>query len=214
MPLSFWNRLGQERFAPQLGTYHVTTLTNCLAKAYFERTSPIEETVQSAWAKLRGSLIHYVTRSLGWSELRTKMTFDLQGEVITVVGYVDAYDPETATIYDLKTTRFVSWQADKGFIPRANHITQVQCYYTMLDIYGIPVNRLVLIYVDDKDIITKQVPLGNRRQWMIERASMLHMALTYSKLPKPEVGSGCKYCYFLENCPRKSDALKFKEAMR
>jgi CRISPR/Cas system-associated exonuclease Cas4 (RecB family) len=204
----------QDRFVPELGTYHVTTLTSCLAKAYFERTSSIEENVESAWAKLRGSLIHYVTRSIGWSELRVRMSFDLAGEKINVIGYVDAYDPETATVYDLKTTRFVNWQADKGFIPHENHIAQVQCYYTILDNYGIPVNRLVLIYVDDKNIVTKQVPLGNRRQLMIERATLLHKALMSSELPNPEVGSGCKYCCFLETCPQKSNALKFKEVMR
>lgn len=83
-------------------------------------------------------------------EAQVKMTFELDGRTITIVGYVDAYDPETATIYDLKTTRFVKWQAEKGFIPRENHIAQVQCYYTLLDRYGIPVNRLVLVYVDDQ----------------------------------------------------------------
>ena len=204
----------QDRFASEPGTYHVTSLTNCLTKSYFERTSSAEETVESAWAKLRGSLIHYVTRSIGWSELRARMTFDLEGEKITIVGYIDAYDPETATIYDLKTTRFVNWQADKGFIPRLNHIAQVQCYYTMLDLYGIPVSRLVLIYVDDKNIVTRQVPLGSRKQWIIQRATLLHRAFMSSGLPKPEVSSGCKYCSFVEVCPQKPEALKFREVVR
>ena len=208
IPSTFWDKLRQDRFTPRLGTYHVTTLTSCLAKVYFERTRSSEDSVESAWAKLRGSLIHYVTRSLGWSELRTKMTFDLDNELITIVGYVDAFDPETATIYDLKTTRFVNWQNEKGFIPRENHTAQVQCYYTMLDAYGIPVSRLVLIYVDDKNIVAKEVPLGNRKQWMIQRASSLHKALVSSELPEPEVGSGCKYCQFLKSCPKQSDAQR------
>jgi CRISPR/Cas system-associated exonuclease Cas4 (RecB family) len=185
-----------------------------LAKEYFERTSPTEETVESAWAKLRGSLIHYVTRSIGWSELRTKMAFDLEDEKVTVTGYVDAYDPDTATIYDLKTTRFVNWQLDKGFIPRENHIVQVQCYYTMLDLYGIPVHRLVLIYVDDKKIIAKQVPLFDRKQWIIQRATLLHRALKSSELPEPELGSGCKFCHFLKICPRKFEAINVREVVR
>jgi CRISPR/Cas system-associated exonuclease Cas4 (RecB family) len=141
------------------------------------------------------------------------LKFDLEGEVITVIGYVDAYDPETATIYDLKTTRFVNWQIEKGFIPRENHVAQVQCYYTLLDLYGIPVSRLVLIYVDDKNIVTKQVPLGNRRQWIIQRATLLHKALTSSQSPKPEASSACKYCCFVETCPQKSEAARFREVV-
>jgi CRISPR/Cas system-associated exonuclease Cas4 (RecB family) len=142
------------------------------------------------------------------------MSFELDGRTITVIGYVDAYDPETATIYDLKTTRFVNWQAERGYVPRENHVVQVQCYYTLLALYGIPVNRLVLIYVDDKNIIAKQVPLGKRREWMMERATLLHTALANSELPKPETGSACKYCPFTDVCPQNDQALKFPEIMR
>jgi CRISPR/Cas system-associated exonuclease Cas4 (RecB family) len=181
-------------------------LTGCLAKAYFSRTREIQESVGSAWAKLRGSLLHYVVRSLGWSELRVSMRFQLNGEDITIVGHVDAYDPETATIFDLKTSRFVKWQSEKGFIPRDNHTAQVQSYYTMLDAYAIPVNRLVLVYVDDKEIIPLEVPLGNRREWLIQRASTLHSSLLNNRLPEPEPNSWCKYCPFSENCPQSLEA--------
>lgn len=142
------------------------------------------------------------------------MSFTLDAETITVVGYVDAFEPETATVYDLKTTRFVTWQSEKGFIPRDNHVAQVQCYATLLDLDGITANRLVLLYVDDRDIIPKEVPLGNRRQWMIDRATILHNALATHKTPTPEVGPSCKYCDFVQICPRSDEAVKFVEAMR
>ena len=200
-----------KRFSPEPDTYHVTELTNCLAKSYFQRTADVEETVESAWAKLRGSLIHYAGRSLGWNELRAKMGFELGDQTITIVGHVDAYDPETTTIYDLKTTRFVAWQSEKGFIPRENHVTQVQCYYTLLDLYGIPVSRLVLVYVDDKTILPKQVPLGSRKEWMIKRATALHRAFERSEIPEPETGSVCVYCPFVNLCPRSAEALRIKE---
>ena len=109
-----------ESVSPRPNTYHVTELTGCLAKAYFSRTRQVQEMVESAWAKLRGSMLHYVVRSLGWSELKVSMRFPLKAEEITIVGHVDGYDPETATVYDLKTTRFVKWQAEKNFIPQRN----------------------------------------------------------------------------------------------
>jgi CRISPR/Cas system-associated exonuclease Cas4 (RecB family) len=139
------------------------------------------------------------------------MTHQLDGQTIMIVGHVDAYEPETATIYDLKTTRFVKWQAEKGFIPRENHIGQIQCYYTLLDLYGIPVLRLVLVYVDDHAILPKLVPLGSRKEWMINRATQLHRALLVSEVPEPEVGSGCVYCPFIKLCPKVEEALKVKE---
>ena len=201
MPSSFWSRMTWQRFQPEPNTYHVTTLTNCLAKAYFERTTPSNEPISSAWAKLRGTMIHYMVRSLGWSELAVKMRFPLDGETIVITGHIDAFELETATIYDLKTTRFAKWQADKGHIPRESHVAQVQCYATLLEQYGVAVNRLVLIYADDKELIPKEAPLGNRRQWMIERATALHRAFKESALPTPEPGSSCKYCPFVNHCP-------------
>lgn len=154
-----------------------------------------------------------MVRSLGWSELRAKMRFQLGDETITIVGYVDAFDPETATVYDLKTTRFAKWQADKRHIPRENHIAQVQCYATLLGQYGIAVNRLVLVYVDDKEIIPKEVALGNRKEWMIQRATTLHNSMKDSVLPRPEPGSMCHYCPYLDKCPNQTAAVTLKEAI-
>jgi len=213
LPSSFWSRLNWQKFQPEPNKYHVTTLTNCLAKAYFERTTPTNEPLSSAWAKLRGTMLHYIVRSLGWSELPVKMQFKLYDETITITGQIDAFEPETATVYDLKTTRFAKWQAEKGHIPRENHITQVQCYATMLEQYGISVNRLVLVYADDKELTPKEVPLGNRRQWMIDRATTLHQALTESRLPQPEPSGSCKYCAFADQCPAHL-VLPLAEAMR
>jgi CRISPR/Cas system-associated exonuclease Cas4 (RecB family) len=204
IPSSFWERLNWKRFPPEENTIHVTSLSSCLTKAYFDANSCPEETVESAWAKLRGTLLHYAGRSLGWNELKAKLTFQLDGTTITIVGHLDAYDPESGTIFDLKTTRFVEWQATKGFIPRLSHIEQIQCYYTLLDSYGIPVNRLVLLYVDDKSIVPKEVPLVNRREWMISRATILHQALAKSELPTPEPGDTCKYCPHITRCPAMS----------
>jgi CRISPR/Cas system-associated exonuclease Cas4 (RecB family) len=139
------------------------------------------------------------------------MVFEIGDEEITIIGFIDAYDPETATIYDLKTTRFVKWQAEKGFIPRQSHIAQVQCYATMLENYGIPAARLVLVYVDDKDIVPLQVPLGNRREWMIRRTTQFHQAFTKETEPTPEIGSTCKYCPHLNVCPQ-SEGTRFEAA--
>ena len=201
-----------ERFTPEPNTYHVTSLTSCLKKTYFERTSLVEETIESAWSKLRGSLIHRVGYFLGWNELRVKTTFNLDSQTISIVGYIDAYDVETSTIYDLKTTRFVKWQEEKGFIPRKNHIRQIQCYCTLLSLYNIPVRRLVLIYVDDKNILAKQVPVCDLQEWMIQRATILSRAPTNSEQPEAEPDSYCTYCQLNQVCSN-DNLTKSKEVM-
>jgi CRISPR/Cas system-associated exonuclease Cas4 (RecB family) len=129
------------------------------------------------------------------------MSFPLNGEPITIVGHLDAYDPETATIYDMKTTRFAKWQAEKAIIPRETHVAQVQSYYTLLDKYAIPVSRLVLVYVGDRDIIPREVSLGNRREWLIQRATVLHSCLRNERIPEPEPDTMCKFCPFVKICP-------------
>ncbi len=214
LPSSLWARMNWQRFQPEANTYHVSTITNCLAKAYFDRTSPCDETVGSAWSKLRGTMLHYIVRSLGWSELAVKMQFELDGESITITGHLDAFEPESATIYELKTTRFVKWQAEKGHIPRESHTAQIQCYATLLGLYGIAVNRLILVYVDDKELVPKEIPLGSRRQWMIERATTLHRSLKDLVPPEPEPGGSCKYCPFVKQCQQNPEAVRFAEAVR
>lgn len=52
-------------------------------------------------------------------------------KVATIAGRLDMYDWKTATIIDLKTTKIVKWQIKQGFIPRAEHILQLQGYGTM-----------------------------------------------------------------------------------
>ena len=62
------------------------------------------------------------------------------------------YDWKTATIIDLKTTRYVKWQIKQGFIPKPEHIMQLQCYNTMFSKI-IPVKNLNILYVDMSDIV-------------------------------------------------------------
>jgi CRISPR/Cas system-associated exonuclease Cas4 (RecB family) len=96
----------------------------------------------------------------------------------------------------------------------ASNWARVQCYATLLGQYGIAVDRLVLVYVDDKEILPKEVSLGDRREWMIQRATILHNSLKASVLPKPEVGGTCKYCPFIDQCPRSSEAVVLAETVR
>jgi CRISPR/Cas system-associated exonuclease Cas4 (RecB family) len=72
----------------------------------------------------------------------------------------------------------------------------------------------VLVYVDDKTIIPKQVSLGGRKEWMIKRATALHRAFQTSEVPEPEVGSSCVYCPFIKLCPKSAEAMAFKETKK
>jgi hypothetical protein len=71
----------------------------------------------------------------------------------------------------------------------------------LLDKYAIPTSRIVLVYVDDRDIVPREVPLGNRREWLIRRTSLLHSSLIDKEIPEPEPDAWRKYCPFKETCP-------------
>jgi hypothetical protein len=50
------------------------------------------------------------------------------GRTAVLVGRLDMYDWKTKTVIDLKTTKFIKWQIKQGFLPKLEHILQVQCY--------------------------------------------------------------------------------------
>lgn len=69
------------------------------------------------------------------------------GRTAVLVGRLDMYDWRTRTVIDLKTTKYIRWQIKQGFIPRVEHILQVQCYDTVFSEL-LPIESLNIVYVD------------------------------------------------------------------
>lgn len=120
------------------GRYFLTEVVDCSRKSYYKQIGvPKEElvndaTIEKMWGTVRGDLLYQITHAYKWREMDIELYLSLKaGKTVTIAGRLDMYDWKTKTIKDLKTTKMIRWQMRRGFIPRLEHILQVQCYGTM-----------------------------------------------------------------------------------
>ena len=100
------------------------------------------------WGTVRGDFLHQITHAYKWREMDIEYYVPLKyGKIATVVSRLDMYDWKTKTIIDLKTTKMIKWQIKQGFLPRLEHIFQVQCYGIMFSAI-MPIEHLNIVYVD------------------------------------------------------------------
>jgi CRISPR/Cas system-associated exonuclease Cas4 (RecB family) len=149
---------------------------------------------------MRGSLFHSITYAYDWRELSRDLPIDCDGETLTLVGHLDCYDPDTATVMDFKSTHMLEWQLKTGKLPHMFHVKQLQSY---LFIFGttIPIKRLMLYYMDMKTPPTPfEVPLQEVLVWAEERVKVLHRSISRREPPPKESGYLCNYCQFIKIC--------------
>lgn len=112
------------------------------------------------------------------------------------------------TIIDLKTTKFVRWQIKQGFLPKPEHILQLQCYNTMFSEY-MPVENLNIVYADMSDIVTYKVQKHDLTDWIKTRIQKIESAKT-KNIPIGEVSGLCKYCRYQTRCSEDGNGLADK----
>jgi hypothetical protein len=131
----------------------------------------------------RGDLLHKITYAYRWRELDTDYYILLKdGRRAELVGRLDMYDWRTKTIIDLKTTKLIKWQIKQGFIPRPEHILQVQCYDTMFS-QMLPIENLNIVYADMSDIITYKIQRRNLTEWIRTRIQEIEDFIIGNKVP-------------------------------
>lgn len=113
---------------------------------------------------------------------------------------------KTNTIIDLKTTKYVKWQIKNKFIPKLEHILQLQCYDTMFSNI-IPVKYLNILYVDMNDIIAFKVPRKNISNWIKSKIEYLDNFVINKITPPGQVTSLCKYCKYQSKCYNDGNGL-------
>lgn len=186
--------------------YSVTDIIGCQRKSYYRSIGVDEEqlledyTVDNMWDSVRGDLLHSLSYAYKWRELDMEYKVSLRdGREAIVAGRLDMYDWKNATIIDLKTTKFVKWQIKNGFIPRKEHILQLQCYNT---IYSgtIPVKSLNILYVDMNVMIAFEVQKKDVSQWIQTRVQELEDSQSHCTIPIGEVSGLCKFCRFQTKC--------------
>ena len=196
--------------------YSVTELVGCQRKSVYKQLKVSQEelladtTLESMWATVRGDFLHNMTYAYKWREMDIEHYVPLNnGKVATLAGRLDMYDWKTKTIIDLKTTKFVRWQIKQGFLPKPEHILQVQCYDTMFSNY-MPVENLNIVYVDMSDIVTYKVQQRDLTKWIKNRIQEIETAKTDKVILHGEISSLCKYCRYQTRCFEDGNGLTDK----
>lgn len=194
--------------------YSVTDLVNCQRKSYYKQLGIKQEEllsdVSGMWITVRGNLLHQMTHAYKWRELDMEYKVPLDdGREATVAGRLDMYDWKTKTIIDLKTTKSVRWQIKNGYIPKLEHILQVQCYYTMFSDV-IPVENLNLVYADMQDIVTYRVKKNDLSEWIKTRINDIENSLTRKSVPNGETSGLCQFCKYQSRCFNDGNGVEHK----
>ena len=196
--------------------YSVTELVGCQRKSLYKQQGiPQEElladtTLESMWATVRGDFLHNMTYAYKWREMDIEHYVPLDnGKIATLAGRLDMYDWKTKTIIDLKTTKFVRWQIKQGFLPKPEHILQLQCYDTMFSEY-VPVENLNIVYADMSDIVTYKVQKRDLTKWIKTRIQEIESAKNGETIPNGEVSGLCKYCKYQTKCSETGNGLEEK----
>ena len=196
--------------------YSVTELVGCQRKSVYKQLGiPQEElladtTLESMWATVRGDFLHNMTYAYKWREMDMEYYVPLDnGKIVTLAGRLDMYDWKTKTIIDLKTTKFVRWQIKQGFLPKMEHILQLQCYDTMFSQY-MPVDNLNIVYADMTDIVTYKVQKRDLTKWIKTRIKEIENSKESKEIPRGEISGLCKFCKYQTNCFEEGNGLTEK----
>lgn len=196
--------------------YSVTEIVGCQRKSFYKQCKVPEEelladaTLESMWATVRGDFLHQMTYAYKWREMDMEYYVPLKDKKIaTVAGRLDMYDWKTKTIIDLKTTKFVKWQIKQGFLPKPEHILQLQVYDTMFSEY-MPVENLNIVYADMSDIVTYKVEKRDLGDWLKSRVQEIEESIAEKKTPAGETTGLCKYCKYQTRCFDEGNGLADK----
>ena len=160
-----------------------------------------------SWIKNRSAQVTYELNEDKTISFEWFMSED--GNEATVAGRLDMYDWKTKTVIDLKSTKFVKWQIKKGFLPKLEHVLQVQCYDTMFSDF-LPIENLNIVYVDNADIITYKVERRDLTEWIRTRIQEIENSVNGGKIPKGEASGLCQFCKYQTKCFNQGDGIEHK----
>jgi len=127
-----------DRSLERAGEIHVTDLTGCLRKAYYDKREPSPEFPHERLVRWLGTAIH------AESEVRDEwMESEISLEADGIVGKADIlyYD---GRLVEKKTTRWLKL----GSLPYGSHALQLNIYAWMLRRSGRAVSQLQVQYID------------------------------------------------------------------
>ena len=194
--------------------YSVTDLVHCQRKSLYKQLGVNQEelledrSIEGMWSTVRGDFLHNMTYAYKWREIDMEYNVPLNdGREAMVIGRLDMYDWKTKTVMDLKSTKNVQWQIKKGFLPKLEHILQVQCYGTMFEQY-IPIENLNIVYVDNSDIVTYKVKKHDLTNWIKTRIQEIENAVDNKQMINGESSGLCQFCRYQTKCQSDGNGIE------
>jgi CRISPR/Cas system-associated exonuclease Cas4 (RecB family) len=221
---------GSSEKSERANSIHVTDLTGCPRRAYYDKRDPSPEYVHEMLVRWMGSGFHAMVEP---AEHDPCFQSELPLEHNGIVGRTDLFYQKDGRVVDLKFTRWM--YIDK--LPYGSHVLQVNVYAWMLRRQrGVEVNRLQIQYIDasgptkcrkcrvpvrmvDGELkcpkclsAIKGAHLGaylidvpvytdeEVEKQILERKTNLEAALAMGFPPEPEPGFLCSYCAHAEKC--------------
>ncbi len=208
-------------YRPERNVYYLREVIGCLRKAYSDRKErPPDKflTLLELYRCKRGGIFENMADKSHWKELDGSLKYNVDGEEVKLSARLDAYDPDTGTIIELKSVEFWTKKPDTGQmwrkkLPRDKDVLQVQGYGAVFK-QIVPVRALRILYFDMNEFQQCAVPLVDRTNWLQERAFALHRAIRDSKPPVEERCFECKFCEHSKNCVQQSVPLVRAQASR
>ena len=207
---------------------HVTDLTGCLRRAYYEKKNGALEYPHEMLVRFVGTGVHKYIESFPSEHLDNELPLEMDG----LVGTADIVY-KNGTIVDTKTTRWMK----PNSLPYGSHAKQVNVYAAMLRAQGREVKRAFIQYVDmsgpskcttckgpckpgeDGVMVctrcTKILPNAHTgahlveiqlepeamiAEWVSTRKRILELSLETETTPEAEPSFLCDYCSFQEKC--------------
>lgn len=130
--------LGDDEKSNRANEIHVTDLTGCTRKAWYDKTDPSPEYVHEKLTRWLGTQMHKVLEGTD-QYLDSELRLAADG----IVGTADVVF-KNGTVIDFKTTRWIY----PARLPYGSHSLQVNVYAWMLRQMGREVNSLYIQYID------------------------------------------------------------------
>jgi hypothetical protein len=207
LPAPIIKSLRRYDYQPERNVYYLREVIGCPRKAYFDRKSkPTDKYLRlhELYRWKRGEIFEDMADRSRWTQLDGSLKYKVDGEDVKLSARLDAYDPDTGTVIELKSVEF--WTTNpktkqmwKKKLPRDRDVLQVQGYGTIFrDI--VPIKALRILYCDMNEYQQYMVELVDKADWLQERISTLHRAVRDSKPPTEERCYECRFCEDSTNC--------------
>jgi hypothetical protein len=217
---------GSSEKSERANSIHVTDLTGCARRAYYDKRDPSPEYVHEMLVRWMGSGFHGMVEGSD-THLDSELSLEWDG----IVGRSDIVY-KNGRLVDLKFTRWM--YVDK--LPYGSHVLQVNVYAWILRKMGRKIDRVQIQYIDasgptkcrkckaavrmvDGQLVCPkcltapkgahlgahliEVPLYSDEQVerdIMERKHNLEAALSMGFAPEPEPGFLCGYCAHVAKC--------------